>query len=129
RATPDFAFEADPLSGVNVFSQFGFTSIPGATGPWVVVGGTSVASPALAGIVNLAGNKLGSNIAPPAAGLSLGFYNNEENNLLYSQLPTATYSKNFYDVTTGSNGGACGSAVASWDYCTGVGSPRGLIGK
>jgi hypothetical protein len=29
-------------------------------------------------------------------------------------------------VKTGSNGV---SATASWDYCTGVGSPRGLLGK
>jgi hypothetical protein len=55
------------------------------------------------------------------------FFNTEENNLLYSQLATATaYGKNFYDVKTGSNGTA---ATASWDECTGVGSPRGLLGK
>lgn len=118
RATPDFAFEADPASGVNVFSQFG-------AGGWLVVGGTSVASPALAGLVNLAGNKLGSNFSTQG-GVSGGFYNNQENNLLYSQLPAATYSKNFFDVTQGSNKCTVGPG---WDYCTGVGTPRGLIGK
>jgi len=46
---------------------------------------------------------------------------------LYSQLAAANaYKTNFYDVKTGSNGV---SAVASWDYCTGVGSPRGSLGK
>jgi len=50
-----------------------------------------------------------------------------ENNLLYAQLATATaYKNNFYDVKTGSNGV---SATTSWDYCTGVGSPRGGTGK
>jgi kumamolisin len=116
RATPDFAFEADPATGVNVFSEFG-------AGEWFTIGGTSVASPALAGLVNLAGNKLGSN---SLVGVSGGFINNQEDNLLYSQLPSATYSKNFFDVTTGSNG--C-KVLLGWDYCTGVGSPRGLIGK
>jgi kumamolisin len=120
RATPDFAFDADPTSGVNIISQFGVGS---TTEPWITIGGTSVASPALAGLVNLAGNKLGSN---STVGLTGGFYNSQENNLLYSQLPMATYSKNFFDVTTGSNGCTVG---AGWDYCAGVGSPRGLIGK
>jgi hypothetical protein len=36
------------------------------------------------------------------------------------------YKKNFYDVKAGSNGCAVG---VQWDYCTGVGSPRGLLGK
>jgi hypothetical protein len=80
-----------------------------------------VASPSLAGIVNLAGNKLGQ---APQGG---GFYTNEENNLLYDQLFAAkAYKANFYDVKTGSNG--C-SVSTKWDYCTGVGSPRGLLGK
>ena len=121
RATPDLSFDADPATGVNVYSQF----FAGSTAAWLVLGGTSVASPALAGIVNLAKNKLGSYFLPPAN--PTGPYNNEEDNLLYSQLPMATsYSKNFYDVISGSNG--C-SVVPSWDYCTGVGSPRGLLGK
>ena len=54
-------------------------------------------------------------------------FNNEEDILLYSQLPTQTaYGANFYDITTGNNGCFVGK---SWDYCTGVGSPRGYLGK
>ena len=117
RATPDLAFDADPNSGVYVYAQY--------DGGWFIVGGTSVASPSLAGIVNNAGNKLGSYFLPPAN--PAGYYNNEENNLLYSQLPAIkAYSANFYDITTGSNGCYVGT---SWDYCTGVGSPRGFLGK
>jgi kumamolisin len=119
RATPDLSFDADPASGVWVYSLYG-------AGGWTVVGGTSVSSPSLAGIVNRAGNKLGSVFLTPVTSGS-DWFNNEENNLLYSQLATGkAYKTNFYDVKTGSNGS---SAVASWDYCTGVGSPRGLSGK
>jgi hypothetical protein len=102
-----------------MYSQYGL-------GGWGVVGGTSLSSPALASIINRAGNKLGSIFLTPATSGS-DWFNNEENNLLYSQLATGkAYKANLYDVKTGSNGS---SAVASWDYCTGVGSPRGLNGK
>lgn len=120
RRTPDLSFNADPASGVYVYSSYG-------AGGWVVVGGTSVASPSLASIVNRAGNKLSSlNVNAITQG---AWFSTEENNLLYSELNgAADYPTNFYDVTVGSNGGPLG-AVAGWDYCTGVGSPRGLYGK
>jgi kumamolisin len=119
RVTPDMSFDADPNSGAWVYSQFGL-------GGWLPIGGTSLASPALAGIVNRAGNKLGSVFLTPATSGG-DWFSTWENNMLYSQLATAkAYNSNFYDVKTGSNGV---SAVASWDYCTGVGSPRGLLGK
>jgi kumamolisin len=114
RSTPDISFNADPNSGVWVYDT-------DEGGAWYVVGGTSVSSPALAGIVNASNNRLGQ--APPAG----GYYHTGENNLLYSQLNTSTaYHVNFYDVTTGSNGH---SAVAGYDQCTGIGSPRGRLGK
>jgi len=113
RKIPDMSFNADPKSGVYVYDY--------DNGGWYGVGGTSVSSPALAGIVNLAKQKLGQ--TPPGG----GYYNTEELNLIYSQLFTFTaYPINFYDVKTGSNGVA---AHAGWDYCTGVGSPRGKLGK
>jgi kumamolisin len=119
RTTPDFAFDADPASGAWVYSAYGLTG-------WGVIGGTSLASPSLAGIVNRAGNKLGSVFLTSATG-GADWFSTWENNLLYAQLPTAkAYKSNFYDVKTGSNGV---SATSSWDYCTGVGSPRGLNGK
>jgi subtilase family serine protease len=118
RQTPDYAFDADPNTGVDFYSQYGY-------GGWGIVGGTSVASPALAGITNLAGQKLGSYFLPPVD--PSGYYTNEEDNLLYAQLPAArAYGNNFYDITTGGNGCFVGK---SWDYCTGVGSPRGLTAK
>ena len=119
RNTPDMSFDADPASGAWVYSGFGM-------GGWGVVGGTSLSSPALAGIVNRLGNKLGSVFLTPATSGS-DWFSNLENNYLYSQIPTQkAYKTNFYDVKTGSNGV---KAVASWDFCTGVGSPRGGVGK
>jgi len=119
RNTPDMSFDADPASGAWVYSGFGL-------GGWGVIGGTSLASPSLAGIVNRMGNKLGSVFLTPATSGS-DWFSNWENNMVYSQLATAkSYKSNFYDVKTGSNGV---SAVASWDFCTGVGSPRGANGK
>jgi subtilase family serine protease len=84
---------------------------------WYVVGGTSLAAPLLAGIMNNSNNRLG--VAPSGG----GYYTNAENNLLYAELLTnKEFGKNFYDVTTGSNGSA---ATVGYDTCTGVGSPRG----
>ena len=118
RVTPDLSFNADPASGVYVYS--------GYNGGWFIVGGTSVSSPSLASIINRSNNRLGSVFLTPITGGS-DWFNNEENNLLYSQIATHTaYSTNFYDVTTGSNGSG---ATVNYDECTGVGSPRGLLGK
>jgi len=112
RQTPDMSFDADPASGVSVYDSYGY-------GGWVVVGGTSVSSPALAGIVNAANNRLGQ--APPAG----GYYRTRENDLIYASLFSNTaYHNSFYDVTTGLNG-VGHNAVAGYDQCTGVGSPRG----
>jgi subtilase family serine protease len=105
------SFDADPASGAWVMYA----------GSWYVVGGTSLSAPALAGIVNNSGNRLG--VAPSPG----GYYSNMEDNLLYAELFTyKEYHTNFYDVTTGSNGASAGPG---WDYCTGVGSPRGRLGK
>jgi len=118
RQTPDFASDADPSSGVYIYNKYD-------CGGWCVVGGTSVASPSLAGIVNRSSNYLSTWFGYSVD--SYGYFTNEENTLLYAQLPTATaYYKNFYDITTGSNG--C-TVTYNWDYCTGVGSPRDLLGK
>jgi subtilase family serine protease len=119
RATPDFASNSDPNSGVALYGSYAF-------GGWSCCwGGTSEASPSLAAIVNRAGNFLGNCYVYSISGTC--FFNNQENTLLYSQLPTAkAYAQNFYSPTSGSNG--CKVAYG-WNYCTGVGSPRGILGK
>ena len=119
RQTPDISFNADPNSGVWVYDSYGYNGNAG----WFIVGGTSVSSPALAGIVNASKNTLGQ--GPP----NTPFYSNMENDLLYAQLyGHLAYPYNFYDVTTGSNGTGHNAAVG-YDQCTGIGSPRGHLGK
>jgi len=112
RQTPDIAFDADPNTGVNVYDTYGF-------GGWLIVGGTSVASPSLAGIVNAANNRSGQT---QKGG---GYYYNEENNLIYAALTAHIGYKYYFDVTTGSNGSGH-NAGPGYDQCTGVGTPRGI---
>jgi subtilase family serine protease len=105
RGTPDFSFDANPNSGVSVYDS---TPCQGVSG-WLVFGGTSVSSPSLAGIVNLAGH------TSPDTQTELG--------TIYSNLGTS----NFRDITSGSAGSY--SAKQGWDFVTGVGSNQGLSGK
>ena len=110
RGVPDFSFDANPNTGVAVYDT---TSCQGRAG-WMVFGGTSVASPSLAGIVNLSGSK----------------YNSSANELstIYSCYATSgCYSSNFRDIKSGSAGSF--SAVTGWDFVTGVGSSIGTVGK
>jgi subtilase family serine protease len=109
RGVPDFSFDADPQTGVSVYDS---TSCQGFVN-WMVFGGTSVSSPSLAGIINLAGHHNGSN----------------ELTMLYSGYVPAPsdYYKNFRDITSGSAG--VFSAGLSWDFVTGIGSSLGLQGQ
>ena len=107
RGTPDFSFDANPSTGVQVYDS---TAYEGTVGPWWIVGGTSVSAPSLAGIVNAAGLFAGST--------------NVELTTIYSYLGN---SSDFRDITSGS----CGthSAKSGYDLCTGVGSDQGYAGK
>jgi subtilase family serine protease len=109
RGTPDFSFDADPSTGVSIFDSS--NPCQGFSG-WVTVGGTSVASPSLAGIVNLAA--------------SFNASSQSELNLIYSTYNSTSYSSDFRDITSGSNGFP---ALLKWDFATGVGSDIGLKGK
>ncbi len=106
RGAPDFSFDADPNSGVSVYDS---TPCQGLSG-WLVFGGTSVSSPSLAGIVNLAGHFSSSS--------------NAELTTIYGQLGN---SNDFRDITSGIAGSF--SAGPGWDFVTGVGSNQGLNGK
>jgi kumamolisin len=109
RGIPDFSFDADPNSGVSVYDSISSQGLS----RWMVFGGTNVASPSLAGIVNLAG----------AAG---GFYSssNAELTTVYNNM---TKSSDFRDITSGTAGSY--SDGPGWDFVTGVGSDQGLAGK
>ena len=105
RTVADVSAVADPNTGVAVYDTYG-GSKAGATG-WIVVGGTSAASPLVASILVAAG-KGGIDNSWPYANAS-----------------------DFYDVTTGSNGTCSSSAKylctagAGYDGPTGLGTPNG----
>jgi subtilase family serine protease len=117
RGVPDVAFVADPLTGVPVVvSAFGETII-------VPIGGTSVGSPAWAGIVALANQ---------SAGRRLGFLNGS----IYQLLASDNYAEGFNDITTGDNTTTIfdnkGKQITvpgypagpGWDAVTGAGTPK-----
>jgi kumamolisin len=107
RGRPDLSFDANPHTGVWIFK-----SNPVFGTGWFVVGGTSVSAPALAGIVNAAGDFRNSSQA--------------ENALLYNH----TFGNSFNDTiyrTCGLNAG--NFAISGYDLCTGVGTPDGLGNK
>jgi kumamolisin len=105
RGTPDYAADADPNTGVEIYSTTG-------CGGWCQVGGTSIASPVLAGVVNEAGSFVKSSASELKA--SYNWY-----------LSPLLYHKYFDDVTKGSNGAPAG---VGWDECTGLGAPKNLAG-
>jgi subtilase family serine protease len=105
RAVPDISADADPNTGVAVYDS---TAYRGWSG-WMVFGGTSASSPAMAGMVNLVGSRASWGATA-------------ELNLIYSQLG----STNYRDITSGTAGSF--SCAPGWDYVTGVGTPQGLGG-
>lgn len=108
RSAPDFSFDANPNSGVSVYDS---TRCQGSSG-WLVFGGTSVSSPSLAGIVNLAGHVTTSTNTVSELGT---IYSNRTN------------TADFRDITSGSAGSF--SAGPGYDFVTGVGSDLGTSGK
>jgi len=106
RSAPDFSFDANPNTGVSVYDS---TRCQGASG-WLVFGGTSVSSPSLAGIVNLAGH-----FATSSQSELTTIYANRAN------------TADFRDIVSGTAGSF--SAGVGYDFVTGVGSDQGLNGK
>jgi kumamolisin len=106
RGTPDVAADADPNTGVWVYN------VPYCNG-WCIIGGTSVAAPVWAGIINAAGGFSASSQA--------------ELSTIYSNLGKAA---DFTDIAQGSCGPNQGYlAGTGWDFCTGAGSAVGTLGK
>jgi len=96
RAASDVSAVGNPSTGVAVYNA--------ANGGWIEVGGTSAATPLVAGVYTLYG--------------------------LGGQAPGWAYSHtaDFNDITSGKNGTCTGSLCKSgtgWDGPTGIGSPNG----
>jgi subtilase family serine protease len=106
RTVADVAADADPATGAAVYNTT-FTGTP----TWFLVGGTSLATPIVAGVYALSGK------LPP---------NTWENSLPYMSPPG-----NLHDITSGTNG-SCGTylcnAVPGYDGPTGLGTPNGTGG-
>ncbi len=112
RTVPDISFVANPSAGgVSVYCSI----YNGAATPWLTVGGTSLSTPAVAGLVAITAQGRALAGLDPLDGANTllpRFYN----------LPLS----NFRDSTTGSNGfyGRTGyNAGPGYDLVTGIGSP------
>ncbi|HEX3477947.1 MAG TPA: S53 family peptidase, partial [Kofleriaceae bacterium] len=97
RMAADVASVGDPNTGLAVYNA--------GSGGWIVVGGTSAASPFVAGVYARYG-------ITPSNDASFAY----------------AHAGQFFDVTTGKNGnggGALINAGAGWDGPTGLGTPNG----
>jgi hypothetical protein len=107
RTTPDVAFDADPYSGVAIYDSYNDKD---NSGPWIQIGGTSLAAPAWAGLIAIAnqGRVLAGGSTLDGAGQTLP--------ALYSFTPN-----DFNDITIGTNG--VFDAGPGYDEVTGLGTP------
>jgi kumamolisin len=97
RGVPDVSAVANPRTGVWVYDK--------NAGGWIIVGGTSVASPVIAAITNNSGH----------------FRLTTDAELTQVYINHAM----FRDITQGICGPYTGYwAMTGWDFCTGVGSPN-----
>ncbi len=103
RVIADVSYDADPNTGVAVYDSFAYRRQSG----WLVFGGTSVASPAIAAIYARGGNLAG-----------------------YPAQYTYAHAAGLHDVVGGSNGTCSATylcnAVTGYDGPTGLGSPNGV---
>ena len=99
RTVADISAVADPNTGVAVYDSYGQSG-------WLVFGGTSVASPIVASMYAVAGNRVSTASS------------------VYS------HTTSLRDVTSGSNGNCAPSylctATAGYDGPTGLGTPQGV---
>ncbi len=106
RTIADISADANPNTGAAVYDSVRYQGRKG----WFQVGGTSLASPLIAGVYALTGS-----IPTSTQANALPYANGTASNL--------------HDVTTGSNGSCGGSylctAISGYDGPTGLGSPNG----
>ena len=111
RGVPDWSFDADPYTGVYVYDTFpiqGFEYLE-----WLIVGGTSVSAPSLAGIENAS-----------------GIFHSSSNLQLQVIYANKGITADFTDIQAGFCGNYMGfTAGSGWDFCTGVGVDNSYKGK
>jgi len=106
RGIPDIAADADPYTGVWVYDSNPYYGIG-----WYIYGGTSVASPLLTGLTNAAGTFRANTAAELTA-----IYAAKSTSQTLQFAPAATGYCGIY---------AAFSAVPQWNFCVGVGAPKG----
>lgn len=106
RGNPDISWVSDPNTGAAVYDT---TPYEGQAG-WFQVGGTSLSSPSLAGVVALIDQSLGHSLD------SYDFLTD-----LYAAT-NSSYDTNYHDITSGSNGDY--NAESGYDLVTGIGTPK-----
>jgi len=104
RTNPDISLVADPSTGLSVYSP--------NNGGWLLVGGTSAATPTWAGLIS---------IADQGRTLLGGQPLNGPNQTLSGLYSAIDYTNNYHDITVGNNGFPAGPG---YDLVTGIGSPR-----
>ncbi|MDR3436569.1 S53 family peptidase [Telmatospirillum sp.] len=108
RATPDIAAVADPNTGVWVYNSFPYE---GVVEGWMAIGGTSVAAPLTAAVINSSGTFRASSATQLAT--------------IYAAAGTSS----FKSITRGICGPYAGySPGTTWSPCVGLGSPNGRTG-
>jgi subtilase family serine protease len=103
RVTPDVSYDADPATGVYVYSSFGAAA--GRSG-WYGVGGTSAGAPQWSALIALVNQARAQFNRPPVGDVHAALYG----------LPLRV----FFDVTAGSNGYR---ANPGYDAASGRGAP------
>jgi subtilase family serine protease len=118
RETPDIAALGDPDTG---FPQLSYAD--NSTAYVSITGGTSLATPVMAGITALADSSSKCARSGPAGFINPTLYDLAKN--------PQTYAKDFVDLTTGNNAftpsgykGSLYKAAKGYDMASGLGSPR-----
>ena len=106
RGIPDVSFVANPNTGVSICYTSGGKQV------WTVVGGTSAGSPQWAGIAALVNARRKTVGKTPISHITTSLYT----------AASSAYSADFYDVTSGNDGGY--NAGLKYDFVTGLGSPH-----
>ena len=101
RGIPDLSSDSDPGTGVSIYISVSY----GGNIGWLVLGGTSVAAPCLAAMLNSSG----ASFANTSSFLSS----------LYSGFARSGYA-NFRDIV---GGGYDNDARVGWDFASGIGTP------
>ena len=110
RGVPDISLVADPATGVAEYDSYAYE---GFVYDWLQIGGTSVSSPALAGIINAAGTLTSTSTT------------GSELTKFYKEYANANQYKQVWRDITGTNS----NCKVGWDICTGIGVPITYRGK